>query len=134
MMNFGIELLDLLEGLQPVGRIHVVAVHERNAAVLHNVAGEQHAVGLDHHHHVARRMRGTRIDQHEAFAAEVERRALAVGDVGWHHPGVAVDPGKERLAALIEPLIGPFVGNFLIALFVFAGPLLGDDDAGLCGP
>ena len=75
--EFRLELFDFGEAVQPVRGIDVVGVHERNAAVLHNVAGKQHAVGLDHHHQVARRMRGAGIDQHEALAAEIERHPLS---------------------------------------------------------
>jgi hypothetical protein len=34
------------------------------------ISGEQHAVRLDHHHHIARRMRRAGVDHLEAFAAQ----------------------------------------------------------------
>ncbi len=128
--EFGVQALHLREPPQPVGGVHVVAVHERDAAVLDDVAGEQHAVGLDQHHHVAGRVSRAGIEQHETLASEVERETFPIGDVGWDHARVVVDPGRERFAPLIEPLIGSFVGGLLV-LPVLAGTFLGDDhDAG----
>ena len=70
---------------------------------------------------------GPCIDQHEALAPEVDYDPLAKSDIGRHDARIAIDPGKQCFATLIEPLIGSLIRGLLI-LPIFAGSLLSDDD------
>ena len=126
-MNFGSSFRHLVERAQPLRGGDIVAVHEGDAAVLHDIAGEQHAVRLDHHHDVAGGMRRPRIEQRQPPVAERDRHALAEGDIRRHHAGIGVDPREQRAAPLLEALVRLLVGGLFIVL-VFAGALLRDDE------
>ena len=125
--EFRIKGLDVGERPQPSGRIDIVAVHERNAAVLNDVASEQHAVRFVHHHDVASGMARARVNQREALPAEVEYDPLLKSNIGRNDACIAVDPRKQRFPTLVEPLIGSLIRGLLV-LPIFAGSLLGDDD------
>ena len=58
--------------------------------------------------------------------AEHDRHTVPEGDVRRHHAGVFVDPWKQHAAALIQALVGLFVGGLLV-LLVFAGAFLRDN-------
>ena len=72
-------------------------------------------------------MRRPRIDQRQPPFANRDRHALLEGDIGGHHAGVAIDPRKQRSAALIETLVRSLVGRMFIVL-VFARAFLSDND------
>ena len=71
-------------------------------------------------------MSRSRVDQHEALPAEVEYDPSLKGDVGRDDACISIDPGKQRLPTLVEPLIGSLIR--LLVLPIFAGALLGDND------
>ena len=129
IINFGPKRFDFGEAAQPIGSVDVVRVHERDTTVLYHVAGKQHAVRLDHHHRIARRMRRAGIDQYEALATEEKRHPPVEGDIGRHNARAGVDPRRKREAPLVEPLLGAFAGGLFI-FAVFRRPLLRDHDAG----
>ena len=73
-------------------------------------------------------MRRPGVDHLKALAAERQRQPVVEGDVGRNDARLVVDPRRQRLAALVEPVAGALVRDLLVLLLVFARAVLGDDD------